>query len=299
MAKSPPRQPLPPPQDLGGDDENMLERALRKSPDFLRDYGTYLLLGLCVLAAGWWYYNTRANAEAVRSQNTAQGLSNLARTVSSADAAKRTAAFQTPDNLARQQSELTSEFDANAAAVSGEGNAGAKSAVLRLRGDFAWAMATLPTPLADSPASTQPSTQPVPTTRPASEWLADAQSAYTQVVEQYPKQTADNLAALFGLAAVAEQEGRFDEAGKFYDQLLARDDLGEGTKAIARQRKALLPMLGQNPRLIAAAPPPPTSQPASQPAMSLDDLRNLLPPPATRPATEPADAPEPATRPAE
>ena len=118
--------------------------------------------------------------------------------------------------------------------------------------------------------------------------------------ESGPVVAAGAIAALFGLAAVAEQERRFDDAGTFYDRLIARDDLGEATKNIARGRKELLPLLGVEPRLVAAAVPPPTSQPATQPA-DLNDLMRLLPPPASQPSTEPADEPatEPATLPAE
>ena len=277
-------------------DENMLERSLRKTPEFFRDYGTYLLLGVIVLAAGWWWYNARLDAAAARDQNAAQALANLTRTLSTTQQLAQTAAFLPPDALARQQGELTAEFDANAAAVTSDGDAGAKSHVLRLRGDFAWTMATLPTPTGEGPPTTRPtteaSTQPAPpvaaapATRPAADWLADARAAYNQVVEQYPRRTSDNLAALFGLAAVAEQEDRFDDAGGFYDRVLARDDLGDATKNVARQRKALLPMLGVNPRLVAAAPPPAATRPATQP-ITLDDLQRLLPP-ASRSATEPA-----------
>ena len=273
--------------------DNALEQSLRKAPALLRDYGTYLVLAVIAVAAGWYWYNARSSEAVAKQDATSQALLNLSRTLGSAEQMGEFAAFMPPDELARRQSELTSEFDQYALVVTDNGQPAARAHLLRLQGDLAWAMATLPAASGNS-ASTQPSTQPAPATRPAADWLADARASYRKVVEQYPKQTADNLAALFGLAAVAEQDGKFDEAATFYDQLIARDDLGEATKSIAVQRKTLLSLLGVAPRLVAAEVPPASTQPAE-----IGDLMRMLPDgvdPAAGPATSPSLLP--ATTPA-
>ena len=268
MANPPPRQPTQPPHDL--DDENMLERALRKSPDFLRDYGTYLLLGLCVLAAGWWYYNSRAAAEAVRGQNTAQGLSNLARTVSSAEAAKRTAAFQTPDKLARQQSELTSEFDANAASVTGEGHAGGASRrVLRLRGDFAWVNGARcrRRPAEDAghhPARRRSPSRPRRRRGRRASGSPTPRAAYTpgrRAVPQADQPTTSRPCSAWPPSR-SRRAASTTRAG-FTTNCLARDDLGDGDEVHGPAAQGIAADAGRRTRGSSPPPPPP---PASQPA---------------------------------
>ena len=191
------------------------------------------------------------------------------------------AAFLPASEMDKQQAQLAAEFDSNAAVVDETGDSGAKGHALRLRGDFGWIFATLP-PSPPAPPSTQPSTQPVPTTRPSSAWLADARAAYEAVVADHAQQTADALGSLFGLAAIAEQSTEFGKARDYYDQILARDDLGDATRTVARRRRALLDVLGTEPRLVASKTPAAATQP------DIGDLLKLLPDPTTQPADQPA-----------
>ena len=240
-------------------DANALERGLRRAPSFLAEYGSYLLLAAVLAVALVWFYNSRRDSEQLQQQATSQALVNMARVVDGARQLRTFAAVLPSDDLDRRKAELASEFEAYAPlAAEAAGDDGARAHGLRLRGDFGWIMATFPAGRpATRPAATQPAEDltPAPATRPAGSWLDEATAAYTQLIERYPGPAGDNLAALFGLAAVAEQRGDFDAAAGRYDAVMARPEYGESAKAAARDRKALLPLLGTRPYLAPPRPP--------------------------------------------
>lgn len=273
-------------------EHNSLYQALQRVPGLLVDYGSYVLLGLAVVVALYFYFRTRSTAQQQEHEAEAVGLYSMAETVEGAQQFRRLAGFMTPDEVAARLADVSSDFEAYSLLPATSQRPGVRSRAARLRGDFGWTLATYPKPRpvgiepATGPATqpSQPATAPAPTTQPsqAEIWLDEAEAAYREVIEKYPEQTADNLAALFGLAAIAEERGRFEDAAKHYEALIARGDASEGVKNLARQRKRLLGILAVNPRLAKSLPPatlpaaPPTTLPATQ----------TTPQPSTQPATE-------------
>ena len=292
-------------------EENSLARAMRKAPELIWEYGAYALLAVAVVVAVYFYFRNRTVNAQLERQATAQGLYNMLDAVNGLERLRTMAVFVPAETLQQQTGELRANFETYAELANRSTDPGTLCHALRLRGDFAWAMATLPSPDAGDAATqpaTGPSTAPVtrPATRPslmpATDWLAQAEAAYRQVVERYPKQTADNLAALFGLAAIAEQRGNFGAAGEHYDAVVARTDVSDAIKEVARQRKALLGHMTLAPRL--APPRAPATQPAAtQPGDLMDTTTRTMPadlqsaldrllPPTTEPTTQPGAEPQ-------
>lgn len=283
-------------------EENSLARALGKAPSFLWEYGAYVLLGLAVVVSVFFYMRTRSSAELSKREAEAASLYNMNTALDRAKEARQFAAFLPPEELAARQEDAASEIQQWASIPSDSERPGVRAHALRLRGDMAWTLASFPPPRKPVPATqpastTQPATRPATdlaggNTRSAEDWLADAEAAYSQVLKEYPDQTADVLAALFGLAAIAEQRGNFQGAVGFYDQIIARDDIGEGAHTLAERRKDMLQILRVNPRLGAPRTPAtqpatqPTTGPVTQPAAGPGDVEPLSPP-TTAPATQP------------
>jgi tetratricopeptide (TPR) repeat protein len=279
-------------------EQNSLYQALAKLPTFAVEYGAYILLGVAVVVALYYFFHTRRTAAQQELEAEAVGVYSMVETVDAAEQFRRLAGFVTPEEMAQRQADFASDFEAFSLLPSTSERPGVKARALRLRGDFNWTLASYPEPrsVASTSPSTQPSTQSStqpstrgaddllfpPTTRqssPAEAYLREAEAAYREVLDTYPEQTADNMAALFGLAAIAEQRGQFAEAAKYYDRLVEREDAPEGSKSLARQRKGLLQTLALNPRLAKSIPPAtrPATVPSTQPATG----------PATGPATRP------------
>ena len=307
-------------------EQNTLAQALTKAPALFWEYGAYLLLGIAVIVALYFYFSTRSAAQIQEREGEAASLYNMASAIEQAERSRLEAVFLSPEEIIARQADATGDFRAYENLPATSDRPGVRAHALRLRGDLNWTLATFPEP---APATTQPATQPTtapagdaatrpaidPTTRPVlggadgleppSEelWLDEAEAAYREVVEKYSTHTADVLASLFGLAAVAEQRGEFDLAVTYYDQVIERVDIGEGPEMLARQRKELANRLSLSPRL--APPTAPATRPATQPAEDID----LGPAPfgptsaTTTPATPatPTTAPstQPATQPAD
>jgi hypothetical protein len=127
------------------------------------------------------------------------------------------------------------------------------------------------------------------------EYLALATAAYQEVLSKYPDRPMSDIAAHFGLAAIAENGQKWDEAAEHYKAILDNPESSPAIKQFAAQRREQLATLKQ-PALLVKAPTTPlilTTQPAT--------TQSSLPLPAktlatTRPSTQPSAAP--ATRPA-
>jgi hypothetical protein len=148
------------------------------------------------------------------------------------------------------------------------------AAAVVAQGDYAWAMANFP----PSPAATsQPSLRPAPD----HDYIKEARNAYQEVLSQYPDQLLSAIAAHFGLAAIAENEGNWDEARRQYEVVKSMGDnmqtfklLADGKlKRLEEIRKPLL--IGQVPEKMEIPQPPATgattqatTQPAARPATS-------------------------------
>jgi hypothetical protein len=155
-----------------------------------------------------------------------------------------------------------------------------------LRGDMNFIMASLPV----LPVST------TSTSRPAIDremHLSLAASAYQDVVDKYADQPINAISAHFGLAAIMENRGNFDDARKQYESILMNGEASPMFKRMAEGHIAQLPQL-QLPVLLPKAETTAliaTSQPAGRTAATtrsttLPATRAALP--ATRPTTQAA-----------
>jgi hypothetical protein len=152
------------------------------------------------------------------------------------------------------------------------------------RGDLCWATATLP----EIPgASTQQSTLQV---RDPRELMTNAAEAYTNVLNSYPDVTAAAVAAHFGLAAIAENEKKWDDAKRHYEAALAATKDLDPQHVLAQQRLTLLPKLGE---------PVILGKPATEPAPTtgLSTTNPFISPFVAAPMTATTRAAMPATRP--
>jgi hypothetical protein len=164
------------------------------------------------------------------------------------------------------------------------------------RGDLYWTLANLP----EAPgATTRPSLR-----LPASdaEYLKRSEDAYTKALS-LPYDPFVTTNARFGLAAVAENRGQWDEAAKYYDAITGDAKAIESSKTLAGFRRAQLADL-RLPLFTTPATAPSTA-PSTQSAGELPVTPVgpvMTPPPTTKPAetapaTLPADA-APTTSPA-
>lgn len=277
-------------------EQNSLYRALSRLPTFVGDYGAYVLLGVAIVVAVYFYFSTRTTAAQREREAEAIGVFSMSATIENARGYQQTVArfgSRIPyADVTRELADLSSEFEGYAMLPDTSERPGIRSRALRLRGDFNWTMASFQSVLPDSAdlASTQPATAPATQELFAEEaYLSAAEVAYREVLAKHSDQVSDALVALFGLAAIAEERGEFDAAAQSYDALLAREDVTEGVKALARQRKDLLEVLALKPRL---AEPMPTTLPSSQPSSQPATLPSTSPTrPSTLPQSEPASVP--------
>ena len=251
-------------------EQNSLYQVLARLPALVADYGAYILLGVAVLVAVYFYFSTRSNTAVQEREAEAIGLYSMGVTIENArqyrERLSRLSQFLSTEDVTGELATLVSDFESYSMLPATSEVPGVRSRALRLRGDFNWALASFANAMIPA-AATQPTTAPdVSSTLEAETYLAAAQAAYQQVLDKYPDQLADTLAAAFGLAAIAEQRGQFEVAGGHYDAIAARDDVPEGAKALAQQRKNLLGILALNPRLAKPMPSTlPTTLPATQP----------------------------------
>src|SRR5439155_12645963 len=118
------------------------------------------------------------------------------------------------------------------------------------RGDLCWALATLP----EVPgAATQPGAQ----VRDPRELISNAAEAFRAVVDNYSDIKHSLIAARFGLAAIAENQGNWDAAKQQYEAIINQSGELKAYKQLASERLSILPKL-REPVILAA--------PATEPA---------------------------------
>jgi tetratricopeptide (TPR) repeat protein len=244
---------------------NDLSKALMTFPDYAREYGGRIALGLAIVVLAIVLIMQRLNHSHVEAQRQRDELA-FARSV-----------IQRLEN-ATVTFQGTTTFDPTSPAVTDAArrlrdireNASDKAVLAQAtlaEGDLAWARANFPDV---SAAATQPVPKPE---KDRSELLTDAKNAYQAVLSQFPDQRIPVLAARFGLAAIAENARDWDEARKHYEAVKTSLDAIDSYRRLAEIRLKALDDL-QHPVLI------------GQVAEKLE-----LPPLPTQPTTAPATAP--------
>lgn len=262
-------------------DESMLGR-------FLKAYWDRALLAIALVLLGFTLFNRWQDSNVAAESATRQRLTQLMDTVDRAREwrATRSGRFA-PATVDGDKQALLQDFFAITDAVDPDTDAQA-ALMQRLRGDFFWYLATFANGDPEGPDLTAQDADTAPIgieLKTADGYLADAEQAYQAVVEGYPEEANSVIVALFGLAAVAEEQGDFDAAAGAYEKLLARDDLTEAQRDLARGQSTLLEQY----RLPSRIGTPKTPEPSSA-----SDVPSVLAPegdattqPSSQPSTQP------------
>lgn len=248
---------------------NDLAKKIIQAPDYFKLYGGRIALGVVLLVVvallvNYKIKSTRANLAAAR-----EGVSTARESI--AQLGRMNAMGGPAEGVAARRRELI----ANAAqgidtTVERSEDPTLLAQAQVLRGDLYWTVANL----TELPGAT---TQPTLAVEPkAEDALSMAETAYKRVLEAYADQQLPAVTARFGLAAIAENRGQWDEARKQYDAIAADASLPKVYKTQAQARIGMLRRLEKGVYLAQAAPA--ASQPEVAPAATT---------PASAPATQP------------
>jgi hypothetical protein len=264
---------------------NALARRLETVPDYWREYGNKVMLVIIVFLIAYLavrYYNDKKTREA---QEIASSMETIQTQLGTIDQLDRMYLQTDPANVAeiRQKSTLAANDAINTLLNSSKDPKVLARAYLA-QGDLDWRLANLPDP-------------PGAATRPELKisnrdlLLGEAKSSFARVLDPpYNQGALDLFTARIGLAAIAENQGQWDEAKKQYQSMIDAPNFPAAFKDVARERVSHLADI-QKPALIVPAPevPPTPMTPATQstqPAILGPEL-----PPMTQPAPSPTTAP--------
>jgi hypothetical protein len=258
---------------------NTLAQTLENFPLFWSMYGTKILIGVVAVLAIVLFVRSQITGarqtqlDALNAQAEARaGLQNL-QALSSAGAA-----FRDPRGAAEQRRTLADAIEKAVEQVLQDTKSEAlKAEALVTRGDLNWNLATAPDFMS---TATQPATQP---TAEEERLLDRAQQAYDAATRVAGAAPLTVTTARFGLAAIAEQRHRWNDARAAYDAIVndPRSDLI--FKAEAKGRLTALEVL-QKPVLIGNPATNPFTTPATTQATTTTAPATTISS-TTRPAT--------------
>jgi tetratricopeptide (TPR) repeat protein len=261
--------------------ENTLAHVLQNFPLYLSIYSGRILTVLLILSLGFFLLRYRANVKREQFQSIRENLATAREYPETI--ARFAPGFAPPAQLAQQRSQTLAEADAVLDAV----QSGADSDTLRAeahvaRGDVYWAAANL----GELPgAATQPA---LALPQPREQLLAKAEAEYQTVVSNYSREVLSRVAAQFGLAAIAENRGKFEDAERIYTQIADASDTPSTYAEMAKMRKSMIPTI-RVPRQVAIATQPAIQTPVGvlAPADGIEAATQPVEPPATAPTTQP------------
>jgi hypothetical protein len=250
--------------------ENELAKVIKGAPTFWQQSGGKFLLGLIVvlLIIILIQYRMRSNREGVAQATEQLSMARGYVDQLQADTSQMVWMFAPPHDVALRRKQSISEANAaieNALRLSDERRIQAEA--MLTRGDLNWTAASLP-PLPG--AATQPSLQ----MKPPKEYLATAAESYQTVTNSYPDITHADIAARFGLAAINEERGEWDQAKQIYSKISADSSKLGAYKELADARLKAVDLLRQ---------PVIMGKPATEPAMpaAMSELPSTRPIPPT------------------
>ena len=272
--------------------QNTLDQALTRAPEAARKYGGVALLLVLAVAAGFllirYRINTTRQTQQIARENLATARTNIDQ-LEQLHLFVGVPAQQLAEVRKRWSDDARTAIDAVSSSAT---DPKLLAEALVAKGDLNWAMAQM----GELPeAATQPSLRLESDPKTL---LGAAESAYTEVLTQYADQKESVVAANFGLAAVYESLGNWDNARQKYQQILDDASVAEAFRTQAKFRLERVADWSR-PVLLAAA-----TQPATQPSAEafLQGLsattQQATPLPTTQAASAPAAAPV-ATQPVE
>src|SRR5688572_2922948 len=234
--------------------ENELAKVIKGAPTFWQQSGGEFLLGLVVvlLIILLLQYRMRSNREGLAQASEHLSMARSFIDQLQAETAQMSWMFAPPHDVTIRRKQAISEANAaieNALRLSEERRIEAEA--MLTRGDLNWTAASLP-PVPG--AATQPSLQ----MKPSKEYLATAAEAYQTVASSYSDITHADIAARFGLAAIHEQRGEWDQAKAIYGKIAADTSKLGAYKELAEARLTAVDTLRQ---------PVIMGKPATEPAM--------------------------------
>jgi tetratricopeptide (TPR) repeat protein len=249
---------------------NSLDQALRRTPDFLREHGSKVLLGIIIilLIAIMVHQRTRRNQEELDSN---WGNITTAR-ISIERLGMLPAQSRSPSGVVETRRQLIDASSTALTSVISSDNPQLAAEAYLLRGDLNWTLANMP----ELPeAATQPSLK-LPD--PAQDYLNRAKEAYEKVIRVYPDQTLSVMNARFGLAAIAEDQHDWAAAKSIYQEI--KND----AKTIASYKTLAELRLGELDRIQSPVYIAPTSRPTTAPAARAVEATRTPAAPVTAPA---------------
>lgn len=255
--------------------ENTLAHVLTNFPLYLSIYGGRILTVLLIVVLGWLLLRYRAESKRQQVETTRINLAQAREATQQMNGL--IGGFRPGVEIASLRQQMLS--DANAALDAVLANADTdtiKAEATVARGDLYWTAANLP----ELPgAATQPA---LALPEPRDSLLSKAAASYQSVVATYPDHPISVASALLGLASISENQGKFDEAERFYRQLKDSPTAPQMFKGVADLRLQDMPMIRKPRKLV------PSTAPAIQPSIlpttapAAPDLEAT-----TQPATQP------------
>ncbi len=260
---------------------NTLAQGLEGLPEFWRQYGTKVLLAVVAVLAIILFIRFQRTSAQQQQQLAGESYANALSAIDT---------LRNPGLPAEQRRQVQDTADAALRQVLED----SKDEVLRAnallaQGDLFWHLTHTP----ELPgAATQPaqSRQPAPQTR--DELLDRAKRAYEAVTQAPGAKQGTLYSALMSLAAIAEEQGKWDEAAAQYDKIINNPTLPDSFKGEARLRKGDLDTLAK-PALIGKAPVRTPDEPGLDPLGPAFPTTSAA---ATRPTTQTGPSTTPSTQ---
>jgi tetratricopeptide (TPR) repeat protein len=256
--------------------ENTLAHVLSNFPLYLSIYATRILTVVLIVVLAVVLLRYRATAKQQQIETTRINLAHARDAVGQMQSL--VGGLRPSPDVASARANLLNDATAALEAVLANADTDAiKAEAYIARADLYWAAANLP----DLPgAATQPS---LALPQPRDALLAKAASDYETVLQNHRNQPIAVASAYLGLAAIAENQGRFTDAEKYYTQLKQSESTPGVFKTVAELRLEDLPTISKPRRLIAATRPAPSTQPDETPAEVESPASSRAESPATRP----------------
>ena len=225
---------------------NTLAQGLGGLPAFWAVHGTKVLLGVVAILAIVLFIRFQASSARQQQAMSEEALGNAQTAI---DSLRGLAGIRDPKLAAEQRRQIEEQADTALRQVLDDSkDESLRAGALLAQGDLNWELARSS---GATPAQTQPTTKQ--SRDDTDELLDKAKRAYESAAQAPGAKPVTINSAYLGLAAVAEQQGKWDEAAAAYDKIRTHPTLPPAFKLDAQDRKETLEKI-RNPALIGKPP---------------------------------------------